>query len=117
MVTGDISRAGVARSCVAQSAATAVPQASRGLWGPAACACACPTTVRRLGELLRCVPTRKGDVVQVNVVDPGTGRWLPAAARRALGMHKGPAPPPVHKKACGLSRTRPMSRRGRPQRT
>ena len=32
-----------------------------------------------------------GDTVAVNVVHPGGGRWLPAAARRLLGLHRGPA--------------------------
>ena len=32
-----------------------------------------------------------GDTVAVNVVHPGGGRWLPAAARRLLGLHRGPS--------------------------
>ena len=45
----------------------------------------------RLSELMLCVPGEQGDVVQVNVVDPGGKRWLPPAARRLLGLHKAPA--------------------------
>ena len=37
------------------------------------------------------MPGEQGDVVQVNVVDPGGKRWLPPAARRLLGLHKAPA--------------------------
>ena len=45
----------------------------------------------QLHKLLQGVPTAQGDTVAVNVVHPGGGRWLPAAARRLLGLQRGPA--------------------------